>query len=392
MKKVKRIIYIVVGLSVVHLLILANNYDYLYTVIQMTVLKGKLGPSIDEYSAFSNRVVEAPNQAQPWPEAQNYNQTPVPQEHLTELEELHSVAYLIIKDDSVQTEMYWDNYSDSSLSNSFSMAKSMVSFAVGSLITQGKINSVNDPVCAYLSNYCEGLAAELTIQDLLTMSSGINFDEHYLNPLAYPAKANYGRDLKELNKEYQVTQKPGEVFSYQSGTTQLLAFLVEEVSGKKLSQYITEHFWKPMGASRGALWSLDHENGHEKAFCCFNSNARDFARWGYLALHQGNWKGKQLIDSSYVKEATSPATWLEETNGETNQRYGYQWWTFPNYNGKYDLYYMRGILGQYVIVIPEENMVVVRLGHQRRRSGDNHPKDFYHWVDAALEMYVQSKS
>ena len=390
MKKTKRIIYLIVGLLIVHFLLAANNYDYLYTVVRMTVMKGKLGPSIDEYPAFANRIVEAPKNADEWPKASDYNETPIPTKHLQELERLESVAFLIIKDDSVRTEIYWDGYSENSYSNSFSMAKSMVSFAVGALISRGKINSVNDPVCNYLPEYCEGLAAELEIRDLLTMSSGINFDEHYMNPLAYPAKANYGRDLLELNGEYTVTQKPGQVFSYQSGTTQVLAFLVEKVSGQTLSEFVTETFWQQMGAREDALWSLDHEGGHEKAFCCFNSNARDFARWGYLALHQGNWKGEQLIDSSYVKEATSPATWLKETNGETNQRYGYQWWTFPNYNDQYNIFYMRGILGQYVIVIPEEEMVIVRLGHKRESTGDNHPKDFYHWVDAALEMYAQS--
>lgn len=390
MKRIKRFIALGALLIATHLLLVLTNHTYLYTVIRMTVLKGQLGPAIDEYPAFANRVVEAPEAAQPWPQAQDYNQAPIPKEHMGELEALNSVAFLIIKNDSVRTEYYWDSYSDSSLSNSFSMAKSIVSFAVGSLISNGKINSVDDRVCQYLSSYCDGLAGELTIKDLLTMSSGISFDEHYLNPLAYPAKANYGRDLEALNREYEVTQQPGAVFSYQSGTTQVLAFLVEEVSGMSLSEYVRTHFWKPMGATHDALWSLDHESGNEKAFCCFNSNARDFARWGYLALHRGNWKGKQLIDSAYVAAATSPATWLKETDGSINQRYGYQWWTFPNYRDKYNIYYMRGILGQYVIVVPEEEMVIVRLGHKRRRSGDNHPPDFYHWVDAALEMHGQS--
>lgn len=391
MKKTKRFIYLIVGLLTIHVFLVATNYDYLYSVIRLTVMKGQLGPSIDEYPAFSNRLVKAPETAQPWPQSTKYNQTPVPTEHLKELERLESIAYLVIKNDSICTELYWDQYTEKSPSNSFSMAKSIVSFAVGSLIKEGKINSVSDPVCNYLPRYCQGDAAQLTIRDLLTMSSGINFDEHYMNPLAYPAKANYGRDLVELNQEYHVTETPGQTFNYQSGTTQILAFLVEEVAQKTLSEYISEKFWKPMGAEQDALWSLDHENGNEKAFCCFNSNARDFARWGYLALHHGKWNQQPLIDSIFVAEATQPATWLKEKNGNTNNRYGYQWWTFPNYKNRYNLFYMRGILGQYVIVIPEENMVVVRLGHKRESAGDEHPKDFYHWVDAALEMYADSK-
>ncbi|MAX81907.1 MAG: serine hydrolase [Crocinitomicaceae bacterium] len=386
-KKTKRILKVAGVLLVLHLILVVTDHTYLYKTIRMTVFKGKLGPSIDEYPAFANRVVEN-GKPQPWHKAKNYNKKAIPQEHLAELERLESIAYLVIKDDSIVTEEYWDGYNDASYSNSFSMAKSMVSFALGVAISEGKIRSVEDPVCLYLEEYCEGKAAGLTIKDLLTMSSGINFDEHYVNPLAYPAKANYGKDLRELSEEYEVTEDPGKVFIYQSGTTQLIAFLVEKVTGQSLSSYVAEKLWQPMGASHEALWSLDHEEGDEKAFCCFNSNARDFARWGYLALHRGNWKGQQLIDSSYVVDATSPATWLKTQIGSTNMQYGYQWWTFPNYDDKYDLYYMRGILGQYVIVIPEQNMIVVRLGHKREKAGDEHPLDFYHWVNAALEMHA----
>lgn len=382
----RRIIIALGVVLLVHFTLELTNHRYLYTVLNLTVFKGKLGPSIDEYTAFSNDTLK-PGEHQVWNLSRSYNARNLGKKYLDEHERLESVAYVIIHRDSILFEKYWDDYGPDSHSNSFSMAKSIVAAAVGAAIQDGSIKSVEQPVCDFLPEYCEGMAGKLTIKDLLTMSSGINFDEHYMNPFAFPAKANYGRDLRELIAEYEVVEEPGKIFSYQSGTTEVLGFLVEAATGKKLAQYAQEKFWKPMGARNTALWSLDHEGGDTKCFCCFNSNARDFARFGKLYLQGGKWNGISLVDSAYVEQSIRPADWLVETNGEVNQRYGYQWWTQPGYNNRYDVFYMRGILGQYVIVVPEEELIVVRLGHKRGKAGEFElPKDVYFWIDGALEM------
>lgn len=139
-----------------------------------------------------------------------------------------------------------------------------------------------------------------------------------------------------------------------------------------------------MGANKDAYWSLDHEGGVEKGYCCFNSNARDFARFGALYLHDGNWKGTQLVSKDYVHQSIVPANLIDD-NGAKNNKYGYSWWLL-NYKN-HNIFYMRGILGQYVFVIPDKNMVVVRLGHKRDKVKVNdHPKDVYVFLDAALSM------
>ena len=147
-----------------------------------------------------------------------------------------------------------------------------------------------------------------------------------------------------------------------------------------------------MNAEEDALWSLDKKDGIEKAYCCFNSNARDFARFGQLILNEGDWNGRQLISSSYLKEATTPDTSLlfKEYN-ETNHCYGFQFWHLT-YNGM-EIPYMRGILGQYIFIIPDLNAVVVRLGHKRSetRSDQHYPDDIDTWLGAAVEM-IQNKS
>ena len=205
------------------------------------------------------------------------------------------MAYLIIKDDSIRFERYWDNYSDTSYSNSFSMAKSIVSILTGIAIHDGKIKSITQHVSDFIPSFKEGMDSLLEIKELLTMSSGIDFEESYTSPIAYPAEAYYGDDLMKVTLKYNVVTKPGLRFKYLSGNTTLLGYIVSVATGKKLSDYASEKLWQQVGAEHPAYWSTDHDNGMEKAYCCFNSDARDFARIGQLYLDSGRWEGKQIV-------------------------------------------------------------------------------------------------
>ena len=182
--------------------------------------------------------------------------------------------------------------------------------------------------------------------------------------------------------------EPGVNFIYQSGVTQLLGFIVEKATGEKLSDYVSRKLWTPMHAEESALWSLDRKDGMEKAYCCFNSNARDFARFGQLLLNNGQWDDRQLISPAYLAEATSPDTRLVYKDlGKPNHCYGFQYWIL-DYKGM-KIPYMRGILGQYVFTLPEKNAVIVRLGHKRSDTytADQHyPDDINTWLDAAMDL------
>ncbi len=384
MKAVKKIVkWLVLLILLLCLMIVLSGKTYLFKAVANTYFKGRSGPSIREYKIFSNREVQAA-QALDWAEARDYNQHKLNEAQRAAIEGYKTVAFLVLKNDSVKYEEYWDGFSDSSHSNSFSMGKTIVSILTGIAIDERKIKSVDEPIGDFLPQFAKGANAKVTIKNLLTMSSGINFDENYVNPLAYPAAAYYGEDLKKLTYNYQVTEEPGKVWSYLSGNTELLSFIVAKATGKSISEYASEKLWKPMGANHTAYWSLDHEGGVEKGYCCFNSNARDFARFGNLYLHEGNWRGKQLVSKDFVRQSTTPADLIDDT-GEKNTKYGYCWWLLT-YKG-HAIYYMRGILGQYVFVIPDKNMVVVRLGHKRDAvKVSDHPKDVYVFLDAALEM------
>jgi CubicO group peptidase (beta-lactamase class C family) len=372
-----------------NILVLISGKTYLYKGFVHTYLKGRITADIDEYRIFENRVVKAGAYSE-WHIGNDYNTKKIPSEYLPDFERLKTVAYLIIVNDSICYEKYWNGYSDTSHTSSFSMAKTFVSILTGIAIGEGKIKSIDEPVGDFLPEYKENNKSKITIRHLLTMSSGINFDESYINPIGFAAEAYYGNDLRKLIFKYDVKEEPGKYFEYLSGNTQLLGFVLSKATGMSVSDYASEKLWKPIEAKYDAYWSLDHKDGDEKAYCCFNSNARDFARIGKLYLDSGRWNGKQIVPERYVLESIQPAALLER-DGSKNKRYGYSWWLLPEYKG-HNIFYARGILGQYIIVIPNLKMIIVRLGKKRELENINgHPADLYRYIDAALKMYGDEK-
>jgi CubicO group peptidase (beta-lactamase class C family) len=300
------------------------------------------------------------------------------------LEQIQTVALLVIKNDSVVLEKYWDGYSDSSLSGSFSMAKSVTSLLIGAAIKDGLIGSVNDPVGKYVPEFNDGKKSAVRIVDVLTMSSGTDFDESYWNPLSVTAELYYGTDVRKTATNVQMIHTPGTLHRYKSGDTQLLGLIVEKVTGKSLAAYAAEKLWQPLGAEHPALWSNDYPGGAVKAYCCFNSNARDFARIGKLMLDSGKINGVPVIDSSYFANSIK-ACGIKDDKGLACDYYGYQWWLDPLHPG---VYYARGILGQFIIVIPSKQMVIVRLGHTtspREERIRTVPKEVRYLVDWGIQ-------
>ncbi|MCX6290590.1 MAG: serine hydrolase [Bacteroidetes bacterium] len=338
---------------------------------------------IDDLDIFDTRVVPSAN-PQPWAVSKDYNKTKITSPLLSELEKNKSVAFLVIKNDSIRYEQYWDHYDQHSFSNSFSVAKSIVSILVGAALNDGKIKSLDEPVGNYLPHFAEGNNAKLTIRHLLMMSSGLNWDESYSSLFSITTKAYYGTNLEKLANALKVVKEPGQKFDYMSGNTLLLAMVVEKATGMKLGDYASEKLWKQIGAEHSAQWSLDHTDGQEKAYCCFYSNARDFARFGKLYLDSGAWNGKQIVSRNYVRESLTPAL-LDFTGNETNC-YGYQWWLTEEKGHR--IFYARGLRGQYIVVIPDEKIIFVRLGVERGKPrADFKLSDLVVYIDEVLDMY-----
>lgn len=332
---------------------------------------------IDDYKVFENNTVVT-GQPQSWNISADYNKATVPASLQQLLDQLSSVALVVIRNDSLLYEQYWQGYSDSSLSASFSVAKSITSLLTGAALKEGAIKSVEEPVGNYIPEFKEGEKAKVRIVDLLTMSSGSDWDESYANPLSVTTELYYGSDVYKTATEVKIVAPPGTKHVYKSGDTQLLGLILEKATGKSLSVYAAEKLWKPLGARHPALWSVDQADGHEKAYCCFNSNARDFARIGQLMLDSGRWKGSEIIPMDYYQHSVKPCL-LPDGYGNACDYYGYQWWIVPRSDG---IFYARGILGQYIIVIPEKRMVIVRLGKKRSsRPVNGAPEE----VDALIQ-------
>lgn len=342
-------------------------------------------PGIEDYKIFDNREVIASDDPFEWPVSKTYNQFEFSQQQRDSLEHYSTVAFLVIQNDSILYEEYWDDYGPDSYSNSFSASKSLVSFLIGAAIDDGYISSVDQKAGDFLPYMKDGLNSELSIRDLLTMSSGSNWDESYSSPTSMTTKAYYGNDLIGLAEDISIVEEPGKIHSYKSGDTQLLAQIITHSTNRTLSDYASEKLWKPLGAKNTALWSLDKKNGTEKAYCCFNSNARDFALIGALINHHGFWRNQQIISQKYIDEAITPASYLKTDDGEDLDFYGFQCWII-NYEG-FKIPYARGILGQYIFSIPEKNAIIVRLGHKRSKVQiKHHPSDVYSYLEMGLEL------
>jgi len=339
---------------------------------------------ITDFEIFEKREVKTGN-PQAWNISDQYNNYQLTPDDTLLLDKYKTVAFLLIKDTAILFEAYRDGYSESAYSNSFSMAKSIVSLLIGVAIDEGKISSVNDPVYKYIPEFKDENRKNITIRHLLTMSSGLEWDESYKNPFSVTTKAYYGNSLNKLVLDAKHIKDAGVFYEYSTPNPQLLSIIIKNVTKKTLSEYASEKLWIPLGAEHPAFWSIDRENGDEKAFCCFNSNARDFARLGQLVLNKGKWNGSQIVSEQYLKESLTPARHLVDENNKPVDFYGYQWW-IANYND-YTIYYARGILGQYIICIPEKNMVIVRLGHMRSKEKiGHHPSDLFEYIDLAFSL------
>jgi CubicO group peptidase (beta-lactamase class C family) len=354
-------------------LIYLFNFEYIFKGIQATYLQGHLSAHIDDHKFFDNRKIEA-GVPQPWPQHKNYNKFQLSEALREKNEAAKTIAFLIIKNDSIWHESYSEEYGPHSHTNSFSVAKSLVAALLGKAIFEGHIKSLDQPIADFFPQFDE----RLKLRHLVSMSSGLNWDESYHNPFSMTIKAYLDENIRPMIMDLKVVEQPGEEFKYLSGNTQLLAMVLEKATGQNISEYMSGSFWKPLGMETYGLWQLDsEESGMEKAFCCIGSNARDFARFGKLYNDFGKWNGKQLLDSVYVAASIRP-----QLKGYKN--YGLGIW-LEEFKGQ-EVFYFRGILGQYVIVLPKKNIIIVRLGHEGGEVPEDkeHPNDFYFYLEEVL--------
>ena len=344
-------------------------------------------PSIDDLELFAARPVKADNPT-PWPISPEAASNSLPERYLPDFDRYQTVAFVVIKDNAIFFEQYWNGYNDSSLTNTFSMAKSVVAMLAGCALNDGYIKSLDQPVRDFVPEYpASNRFAPLTLRHLLTMSAGIDYDESYASLFSKTTEAYYGKNLLTSVVNMPQLKEPGEEFNYQSGSTLLLSIAISRAVGKPLADYFSEKIWTPIGAEHNAFWSLDHTDGLEKAYCCIYSNARDYARLGQLLNNKGQWGGEQIVSEQFIKEMVTPnPSQTQYFDGQPNKIYGYQLW-LTNFRG-YEVQALRGILGQYILAVPELNAVIVRLGKKadKQYTPNRFRTDVLVWLGAGFDL------
>jgi CubicO group peptidase (beta-lactamase class C family) len=352
-------IYFIVFLVLMAAIVYILDYGYLINGISKTYLKGKASAHIDDGKFFSKNVIETKS-PKPWVKADNYNKTDLPENIVDDLNIGNTASFLVIKDGKLVHEQYWKGYNKISLTNSFSMAKAVTVMLLGKALEEGKIKNINDKFSDYFDEFKTKPSAEnLTLKNLAQMESGLDWDEDYKNPFRPNAKAYYGKSLIDATFKRRFKEKSGERFEYQSGSTQLLGFAVKKAIGQTLSSYLSEKFWIPLGMEQNAIWSTD-QSGMEKTYCCIHATSRDFAKLGQLFVNDGEFDGQQLLNPEFINEMKNPTK-------KSSEIYGMGFWI--NNDNPIKHYYFLGLQGQYIIMIPEHKMVIVRTG-----SYNNLPK------------------
>jgi CubicO group peptidase (beta-lactamase class C family) len=360
-KTIKYIAYFILSIVVaVNLFILLSGRYYLYSGIAKTYLIGKMGPGIYDLDVFP--VNKIPKSTKEKKLQVNFSKASITDKEEQYLNEIDTRAFLIFQDDTLIHEQYWGDHSINEVSNSFSASKTVIGLLIGIAIGEGKIPSVDEPVSTYIPEFKTKGRSRLTIRHLLTMSAGFDWQESGKNPLSEAAEGYYGTDLYGLVTRLRIIETPGKKFHYQSGNSQILGFIIEKATGETLTNYMYKKIWEPIGASRDAYWSLDKEAGDEKAFCCLYATARDFARLGLLVLHEGKVNGIQIVPKDFITQMVQTPKMATDDH-VINMRYGWHIWVYKN-QGK-PVHYFRGLKGQYVIVLPHLNRVIVRLGEKR---------------------------
>lgn len=367
----------------------ATGNGHLVKGVRYTYLIGRSGPEIDDRDFFASAEIPA-DAPQPWPQAQRYGHVQLtPTEEATLLKN-HTVGFVLFQNDSLVHEQYWNGWHADSVSNSFSVAKSYVSVLTGIAMQEGRIKSVFQPVAEFLPEFAEEECKKnIQLYHLLTMSTGLDWSESGADPFSDNAKGYFGTDVRKLSLEQPCRDTPGESFDYISGSTQIMAEVLEQVYGQPLDVLVREKLWKPLGCEHPAFWGKDTENGDFKAFCCLYATARDFGRIGQLYLDSGMWNGRRILPLEYWQASITPAPLRDR--GKPNERYGYYWWLMRIDDRP--VYYCRGYHGEYVVVIPHERLVMVRTGMLwEEKNAEGHPQDVMDYIAIARDLAKRQRS
>lgn len=276
-----------------------------------------------------------------------------------------TTGLLVVHRGAITHEEYRQGADETSPFTSWSMAKSVLSALIGIAVEEGHIASLRDPIGAYVPALADSAYGDVPIEDALTMSSGVAFDEDYDNPMSdinmlFIRAMAMGVPVEETLAGLERQRDPGTYNDYVSSDSMALGLVLEAATGIPVADYLASRLWGPMGAEADASWSTDR-TGREFALCCLNATLRDYARFGRLYLEGGARDGRQIVPAGWVAASVAPtAPHLQPGYNPASHwtfGYGYKWWIPEDPQGDF---LAIGVWGQYIFVDPSRDVVIVK--------------------------------
>ena len=275
------------------------------------------------------------------------------------MEQQRLAGMVILQHGKIRKEEYRREFDKDGRWTSFSVAKSLVSTLVGAAIKDGHIKSIDDPLTAYIPELKGSGYDGVTVLQLLTMTSGVKWNEDYADPKSDVALFNQTKAVDGMDPiiVYMKTLKseatPGTRWQYNTGETNLIGVLVAKATGKTLSEYLSEKVWKPYGMGQDAEWLLN-EGGKEIGGCCISATVRDYALFGQFAMDGGKIGGTSVVPDGWFEKAGKKQADI----GAPGRGYGYQWWTYDDGS-----FAGQGIFGQGIFIDPAQKLVIATNGN-----------------------------
>jgi CubicO group peptidase (beta-lactamase class C family) len=345
---------------------------YLFFSSSCTVLKYNV-PNITDYRIFKTEKIEKSGTPFQFVKVENatlpdeflwsvgkkdnsYYEYETPEKFL-EAYKTHSL--IIIRNDSILYEKYFNGFKSDDIQTLFSVTKSFAAALTAIAIEEGYIKDVNQLVSDFIPEFKTNGKDKMTINHLLQMTSGVAEKDH--KDLGKLLGFYYCNDQTQKCEKLKMRYAPGTQFQYSSMTTQILGICVERATGKRFAEYLQEKIWEPIGMENNALVALD-QKGIAKQYGGLAASPVDLAKFGRLYLNNGNWNGKQIIPEAWVK-----ATQTRDTTEGRSTSYSHCWWldTYPLENNfdKDDLF-AGGFRGQIIYVNPDNNTIIIRTGNK----------------------------
>ena len=295
-----------------------------------------------------------------------------------------TAGLVIVQDGKIRLEKYGLDFDGNGKWTSFSVAKSFTSTLVGAAIKDGYIKSLDDKVTVYIPEMKGSAYDDVTVAQLLTMTSGIKWNEDYEDPKSDVALFNEHKPEPGIDTTVSYMRKlpreapAGSKWVYKTGETNLIGVLVSKATGKTLSAYLTEKVWIPFGMEQNASWLLG-STGAEISGCCLQASTRDYARFGQFILGGGMAGGKAVLPEGWIARATTKQADI----GNPGRGYGFQWWTYDDGS-----YAAQGIFGQGIFIDPKRRLVIASNSNWPRASdpvAGPAREEFYKKVRAAID-------